>query len=72
MNVPIRALIRREVDGGYSAEVPALPGCITEGESLDDLRRNLHEAVAAWMLASHDLATGRTTGAEMQGEPLTL
>ncbi len=33
MEVPIKAVIRREPDGGYTAEVPALPGCVTEGKT---------------------------------------
>jgi predicted RNase H-like HicB family nuclease len=38
-------------EGGFWAEVPSLPGCVTEGETLDELRANLHEAVAAWVEA---------------------
>ena len=32
-------------DGGYWAEVPAIPGCATEGDSWDELISNLHEAI---------------------------
>jgi predicted RNase H-like HicB family nuclease len=31
-------------EGGFWAEVPAIPGCATEGETIDELMRNLHEA----------------------------
>ncbi len=32
-------------EGGYWAEVPAIPGCPTEGDSWDELISNLHEAI---------------------------
>lgn len=42
-----------EVDGGgYWAEVPALPGCMTQGDTLEEMERNLREAVAGWLAAS--------------------
>lgn len=40
------------------AVVPALPGCYTEGETLDEVRENLKEAAEAWLAAAHDHATG--------------
>jgi hypothetical protein len=30
---------------GRRAEVPAIPGCATEGETVEDLMANLHEAI---------------------------
>ena len=60
MDVPVTltALIHPEPEaGGYSAEVPALPGCYTQGETLDEVRANLREAAAAWLAAAHDHAT---------------
>lgn len=32
-------------DGGLWAEVPAIPGCATQGESFEELLANLYEAV---------------------------
>ena len=43
--------------GGYWAEVPALPGCLTQGETYDELLRNIHEAVEGWL--SIDAQPGR-------------
>jgi predicted RNase H-like HicB family nuclease len=40
----IKAVIEDE-DGGYWAEVPALPGCATQGETMDELIANLREAI---------------------------
>jgi len=55
--VTITALIYPEPEaGGYSAAVPALPGCYTEGETLDEVRANLREAIEGWLSSAHDAA----------------
>jgi predicted RNase H-like HicB family nuclease len=41
----IAAIVYEAEEGGYWAEVPVLPGCATQGDSLDELARNLIEAV---------------------------
>ncbi|MCL2876825.1 MAG: type II toxin-antitoxin system HicB family antitoxin [Betaproteobacteria bacterium] len=43
----LRVVVHAETEGGYWAEVPALPGCFTQGETMAKLRANLREAVAA-------------------------
>lgn len=44
--VSYRALVHPEQEGGYWAEVPDLPGCFTQGDSLDEIYHNLADAVA--------------------------
>ena len=41
--------------GGYAAFVPALPGCHTQGETLEETERNIKEAIALYLesLAAH-------------------
>ena len=39
-------VIHEDPDGGYWAEVPALPGCYSQGESVDELKANIREAIA--------------------------
>ncbi|MEY3866358.1 MAG: hypothetical protein RLZZ338_249 [Cyanobacteriota bacterium] len=41
----IRAIIHPAEEGGYWAEVPALPGCITEGDTLEEVMINLKDAI---------------------------
>ncbi|MGA2621700.1 MAG: type II toxin-antitoxin system HicB family antitoxin [Thermoguttaceae bacterium] len=36
-------------EGGYTVFVPALPGCISEGDTLEDARRNIREAIALYL-----------------------
>jgi predicted RNase H-like HicB family nuclease len=52
LNMTLRALIHSTEDGGYWAEVPALPGCVSQGETMDELRSNIREAIEAWLLAA--------------------
>ena len=42
-------------EGGFVASVPALPGCHTQGETLEEAERNVREAVALYLesLAAH-------------------
>ena len=39
-------VIHEEPQGGYWAEVPALPGCYSQGESVEELIVNVREAIA--------------------------
>jgi predicted RNase H-like HicB family nuclease len=63
--VVLTAIIRPEPDaGGYSASIPALPGCHTQGETLDEVRANLREAAEGWLAVAHEdgLAREATAG----------
>jgi predicted RNase H-like HicB family nuclease len=44
-------LIHKAEEGGYWGEVPALPGCVSQGETIDDVRSNVREAIEGWLLA---------------------
>ena len=45
----IKVIVHDAEEGGFWAEVPALPGCLTQAETLDELKANLHEAIALWL-----------------------
>ncbi|MEH2277537.1 MAG: type II toxin-antitoxin system HicB family antitoxin [Nostoc sp.] len=45
----IRAIIHSAEEGGYWAEVPALPGCITEGDTIEEVMANLKDAIEGWL-----------------------
>ncbi|HXM40606.1 MAG TPA: type II toxin-antitoxin system HicB family antitoxin [Bryobacteraceae bacterium] len=38
-------VIHEDAEGGFWAEVPALPGCYSQGESIDELMANVREAI---------------------------
>jgi len=44
-----RVLIEQDEDGVYVAEVPSLPGCISQGQSRTEALENITEAVAAYI-----------------------
>jgi predicted RNase H-like HicB family nuclease len=41
----IKVVVHEAEEGGYWAEVPAIPGCATQGDTLEELMKNVHEAV---------------------------
>jgi predicted RNase H-like HicB family nuclease len=41
----IKAIVHDAEEGGFWAEVPAIPGCATQGDTMGELLRNLHEAI---------------------------
>ena len=41
----LKVVVHEAEEGGYWAEVPAIPGCATQGETLMELIQNLYEAV---------------------------
>lgn len=50
----IKAIIHEADEGGFWAEVPALPGCSTQGETLEELTENLKDAIALWLDVGED------------------
>jgi predicted RNase H-like HicB family nuclease len=41
----IKVVIHDAVEGGFWAEVPSIPGCATQGETMDELLSNVHDAI---------------------------
>jgi predicted RNase H-like HicB family nuclease len=41
----IHAMVHRAEEGGFWAEAPSIPGCATQGETIEELRSNLREAI---------------------------
>ena len=44
-NMKIKIVVHEAEEGGYWAEVPAIPGCATQGDDMDELLQNLREAI---------------------------
>jgi len=42
-------ILEHEEDGGYHAFVPALPGCHTQGDTIDEALENAREAIQAYL-----------------------
>lgn len=41
----LKVIIHEAEEGGYWAEVPAIPGCSTQGENMKELIENIYDAV---------------------------
>ncbi|MBE9143409.1 type II toxin-antitoxin system HicB family antitoxin [Planktothrix mougeotii] len=50
----IKAIIHEAEEGGYWAEVPALPGCVTQGETWEEVMENLQEAIQGWLEVANE------------------
>jgi predicted RNase H-like HicB family nuclease len=45
----IKVVVHEAEEGGYWAEVPALPGCATQGDTMEELMANLLEAIEGYL-----------------------
>lgn len=45
----VKVVAHKAEEGGYWGEVPSLPGCFTQGETLEELKQNVYEAVEGWL-----------------------
>ena len=71
MNMELTAVYRR-VPQGYIAFVEELPGANTQGETLEEARENLREAVALVLEANRTLAEEELRGSDVIREPFKL
>ena len=44
-------ILREEPEGGYSAQVVELPGCISQGETREETLKNIREAIEGYLEA---------------------
>ena len=56
----LKVVVHEAEEGGYWAEVPAIPGCATQGETFEELLKNIYEAVEGCL--SVDLKPATATG----------
>lgn len=45
----IKVVVHEAEEGGFWGEAPALPGCASQGETLDELMANMREAIEGWL-----------------------
>ena len=48
-NMKLRIVLEPSDDGGYTVYVPSLPGCISEGDDVEDSLRNIQEAIELYL-----------------------
>jgi predicted RNase H-like HicB family nuclease len=60
-DVKFKVVVHEADEGGFWAEVPAVPGCASEGETLDELLASVHEAIEGCLSVElKDLALSRS------------
>lgn len=49
MGMTLKVVVHESKEGGFWAEVPALPGCATQAETIPELMERVKEAVEGWL-----------------------
>lgn len=49
----ITAVLEAQPEGGFTAYIPALPGCISEGETEQEAKKNLHDALEGYLAVAN-------------------
>jgi len=60
----LQVILEPSEDGGFTASVPSLPGCISEGDTREDALRNIREAIELYLEPVDDDLSGKD-GAEL-------
>jgi predicted RNase H-like HicB family nuclease len=55
MPAQLEIVVHEAEEGGYWAEVPALPGCMTQDETMDEVMTNAREAIEGWLVSVFEL-----------------
>lgn len=51
-----KVVIEKDETGYFVAEIPALPGCISQGKTFEEARANIKEAVEGWLEVMNERA----------------
>jgi len=51
----LKVVVHPAEEGGFWAEVPALPGCVSQGETMDELWANIRGATEGWLMMDNDV-----------------
>ncbi len=65
----IQAIVHKAEEGGFWGEVPSIPGCATQGDTMEELRFNLREAIEGCLSVA---VTGQTVQTDDQVIELSL
>jgi predicted RNase H-like HicB family nuclease len=62
--VKLQVVLEPSEEGGFTASVPSLPGCVSEGDTREDALRNIREAIELYLEPVDDELSGKD-GAEL-------
>jgi predicted RNase H-like HicB family nuclease len=58
VKMKLKVIIHEAEEGGYWAEVPAISGCATQGDTFEELLKNLYEAIEGCLSVDSDYSVG--------------
>jgi len=50
----LQVVIEQDETGYYVAEVPALPGCVSQGQTMAEAKANIKEAITGWLAVMNE------------------
>lgn len=62
----LKVLIEPGEDFGFVAEVPALPGCVSQGPTREETLRNVREAIELWLDVEQDKVAARNGNTQVE------
>ena len=62
----LKVVLEPSNEGGFTAIVPALPGCISEGETRDEALANIREAIALYLEPVEDDTVGMEESEQLE------
>lgn len=72
MTTTFTAVFEEAPEGGYTAFVEELPGAISQGETLDEARENLKDAILTILEVNRERAEKMLTGERVIREPISV
>jgi len=50
----LKVIFEKSEDGGYTVYAPSLPGCISEGDTMEEAAKNIREAIELYLMTVED------------------
>ena len=67
MSTEYTIVIEKDEDGYYVGSIPGLPGCHTQGKSIDQLLERMQEVIALWLEVAGEEGEGTPNPLELVG-----
>ncbi len=52
----LKVIIEKDESGYFVAEVPAMPGCYSQGKTIEEVKKNIREAIKGWIEVMNEKA----------------
>jgi len=66
MIMKLKVLIHKDEKQGFWAEIPSLPGCLTQADTMEDLFPNIYEAVEGYLKVREEESMNNTSTQYLQ------